>query len=169
MARSLDRRLFIGASYHLHGRVAVVTLDNPPVNGLGHDTRSDVVAGIDRANADAACDAIVVTGGGKAFSGGADIREFNTPKASAEPAQGSEKASERPESDKVRIAIPNGRPGLVVKVDGQVVSIPLRLPRDMKIHELVFSTPNFRSESRKIRADRDQTITLENKPGFYVP
>jgi len=66
--------------------VAIVTLDNPPVNGLGFDTRSAVVAGLDRANADAACDAIVLTGAGKAFSGGADIREFNTPKASGEPA-----------------------------------------------------------------------------------
>ncbi len=66
--------------------MAIVTLDNPPVNGLGFDTRSAVVAGLDRANADAACDAIVLTGAGKAFSGGADIREFNTPKASGEPA-----------------------------------------------------------------------------------
>jgi 3-hydroxyacyl-CoA dehydrogenase len=66
--------------------VAVIALDNPPVNGMGHETRSALVAGLDRANADAACDAIVVTGAGKAFSGGADIREFNTPKASAEPA-----------------------------------------------------------------------------------
>ena len=65
--------------------MAVVTLDNPPVNGLGHETRSGVVAGIDRANADANCDAIVIVGKGKAFSGGADIREFNTPKSSAEP------------------------------------------------------------------------------------
>jgi 3-hydroxyacyl-CoA dehydrogenase len=65
--------------------VAVITLDNPPVNGLGHATRADVVAGIDRAIDDAGCDAIVVTGAGGRFSGGADIREFNTPKASAEP------------------------------------------------------------------------------------
>jgi 3-hydroxyacyl-CoA dehydrogenase len=65
--------------------VAVITLDNPPINGLGHATRSEVVAGIDRAIADAGCDAIVITGAGKRFSGGADIREFNTPKASAEP------------------------------------------------------------------------------------
>ena len=43
----------IGARYELHGRVAVITLDNPPVNGLGHAMRSDVVAGLDRANADA--------------------------------------------------------------------------------------------------------------------
>jgi 3-hydroxyacyl-CoA dehydrogenase len=34
---------------------------------------------------DTACDAIVITGVGKALSGGADIREFNTPKVSAEP------------------------------------------------------------------------------------
>ena len=65
--------------------MAVITLDNPPVNGLGHATRSAIVAGIDRAIADAGCDAIVITGAGGRFSGGADIREFNTPKASAEP------------------------------------------------------------------------------------
>ena len=71
--------------YESQGRVAVITLDNPPVNGLGHATREGVVSGIERANADAAIDIIVLTGAGKAFSGGADIREFNTPKSSAEP------------------------------------------------------------------------------------
>ena len=76
----------MSARYEKIGRVAVVTMDNPPVNGLGYDTRSAIVEGLDRANADATCDAIVLTGAGKAFSGGADIREFNTPKASAEPA-----------------------------------------------------------------------------------
>jgi 3-hydroxyacyl-CoA dehydrogenase len=72
--------------YELHGPVAVITLDNPPVNGLGHATRAGVVAGVERANADAAVAAIVFIGAGKLFSGGADIREFNTPKATAEPA-----------------------------------------------------------------------------------
>src|SRR4029453_11555751 len=75
----------IGAQYAPNGRVAVITLDNPPVNALGHETRSEVVAGIDRASADGNCDAIVIVGKGKMFSGGADIREFNTPKSSAEP------------------------------------------------------------------------------------
>jgi 3-hydroxyacyl-CoA dehydrogenase len=65
--------------------VAVVTLDNPPVNGLGHDVRTGIVTAIDRAQADANVDAIILVGAGKAFSGGADIREFNTPKSSAEP------------------------------------------------------------------------------------
>jgi 3-hydroxyacyl-CoA dehydrogenase len=83
---SKSEERIIGTRYELVGRVAVLTLDNPPVNGLGFDTRSGLVADLDRANADALCDAIVVTGAGKAFSGGADIREFNTPKASAEPA-----------------------------------------------------------------------------------
>ncbi|MGZ5073845.1 MAG: 3-hydroxyacyl-CoA dehydrogenase NAD-binding domain-containing protein, partial [Usitatibacter sp.] len=72
-------------TYRLHGDVAVITLDNPPVNGLGQALRTAVGEGIDRANADAAVKAIVVTGAGNAFSGGADIREFNTPKAPAEP------------------------------------------------------------------------------------
>ena len=71
--------------YRVHGDVAVLTLDNPPVNGLGHALRTALVEGIDRANADAAVKAIVITGAGNAFSGGADIKEFNTPKALAEP------------------------------------------------------------------------------------
>ena len=75
----------MSASYALHGPVAVITLDNPPVNGLGYDTRRGIADGVQRANADAAVKAIVLTGAGKAFSGGADIKEFNSPKAIAEP------------------------------------------------------------------------------------
>ena len=73
------------ASYEVRGNVAVVTLNNPPVNGLGFDTRRGIADGVDRANADPAVKAIVITGAGKAFSGGADIREFGSPKAIAEP------------------------------------------------------------------------------------
>ena len=75
----------IGTEYQLHGGIAVITLDNPPVNGLGHDLRTAIVAGIDGAQADPGVAAIILIGAGKAFSGGADIREFNTPKAMAEP------------------------------------------------------------------------------------
>ncbi len=75
----------MSASYEVHGAVAVITLDNPPVNGLGYATRKAVAEGIDRAEADAAVKAVVITGAGKAFSGGADIREFGSPKALAEP------------------------------------------------------------------------------------
>ncbi len=71
--------------YRVHGDVAVITLDNAPVNGLGYALRSAVVECIDRANADAKVKAIVITGANDVFSGGADIKEFNTPKALAEP------------------------------------------------------------------------------------
>jgi 3-hydroxyacyl-CoA dehydrogenase len=65
--------------------VAVIVLDHPPVNGLDLDTRTALAAGIDRALSDAAVQAIVVTGGEKLFSGGADIREFGLPSARTEP------------------------------------------------------------------------------------
>ena len=73
------------AEYQVNGAVAIITLNNPPVNGLGISTRTAVVAGIKQALADAAVKAIVITGAGKAFSGGADIKEFNSPNAFAEP------------------------------------------------------------------------------------
>ncbi len=73
------------ASYEVRGTIAVITMNNPPVNGLGYDTRRGIAEGVDRANADAAVKAIVITGAGRAFSGGADIREFGSPKAIAEP------------------------------------------------------------------------------------
>ncbi len=69
----------------LHGDVAVITLNNPPVNGLGHATRVGITDGLALAAADPNVKAIVITGAGKAFSGGADIREFGTAKALAEP------------------------------------------------------------------------------------
>jgi enoyl-CoA hydratase/carnithine racemase len=75
----------MSANYELRGNVAVITLDNPPVNGLGHATRLGIVNGLEQAIADAAVKAIVITGAGKAFSGGADIKEFGSPKALAEP------------------------------------------------------------------------------------
>ena len=75
----------MGAQYQVHGHVAVLTLDNPPVNGLGYDTRVQLAQGVDRAVADADVVAIVINGAGKAFSGGADIKEFGSPKAVAEP------------------------------------------------------------------------------------
>ncbi|MES2282805.1 MAG: 3-hydroxyacyl-CoA dehydrogenase NAD-binding domain-containing protein [Pseudomonadota bacterium] len=71
--------------YEVHGPVAVITLNNPPVNGLGQATRLSITDNLQKANADAAIKAIVITGAGKAFSGGADIKEFGSPKALAEP------------------------------------------------------------------------------------
>ena len=73
------------AEYKVHGDVAVITMNNPPVNGLGHSTRVGLTDGLTKANADPSVKAIVITGAGKAFSGGADIKEFGSPKALAEP------------------------------------------------------------------------------------
>jgi 3-hydroxyacyl-CoA dehydrogenase len=73
------------AHYQVQGDVAVITLDNPPVNGLGLSTRQGIADGMAKANADAAVKAIVITGAGKAFSGGADIKEFGKPTAMQEP------------------------------------------------------------------------------------
>ncbi len=73
------------AEYKVHGSVAVITMANPPVNGLGLATRQGIVDGLGRANADAAVSSIVITGAGGAFSGGADIKEFGTDKSLQEP------------------------------------------------------------------------------------
>ncbi|MEQ8226829.1 MAG: 3-hydroxyacyl-CoA dehydrogenase NAD-binding domain-containing protein [Rhodospirillales bacterium] len=62
-------------------RIAVVTIDSPPVNALGHAVRSGVMAALDKVEADDDIDAVVIRGGGRCFSGGADIREFGAPPA----------------------------------------------------------------------------------------
>ena len=68
-----------------HGTVAVLTLDNPPVNGLGHEVRQGIVDALDKVESDTGIRALVLIGAGKGFSGGADIREFTSAKAFAEP------------------------------------------------------------------------------------
>ncbi|QNP48693.1 3-hydroxyacyl-CoA dehydrogenase NAD-binding domain-containing protein [Diaphorobacter aerolatus] len=73
------------AEYQVHGDVAVITLNNPPVNGLGLATRQGIVDALAKAEDDAAVKAVVITGAGKAFSGGADIKEFGTPQSLQDP------------------------------------------------------------------------------------
>ncbi len=75
--------------YETRAAVAVIRLDNPPVNGLGSALRSAIVADLDRALADPAITAIVLIGSDRAFSGGADVREFGTPLAGRAPILGS--------------------------------------------------------------------------------
>lgn len=71
--------------YRLHDHAALITFANPPVNGLSHAVRAELAAALARAAADPEVRAIVLTGAGGRFSGGADIREFNTPKATEQP------------------------------------------------------------------------------------
>lgn len=63
-------------SYTVDGNVAVVTINNPPVNAFGFDVRKGVIEAMNRAEADPAVTCVVLTGGGRTFSGGADITEF---------------------------------------------------------------------------------------------
>jgi 3-hydroxyacyl-CoA dehydrogenase len=72
-------------SFEILDGIAVLTLDNPPVNSLGVELRQALMAGVERANDDPKVAAIVLIGSGAGFSGGADIREFGTPKAAAHP------------------------------------------------------------------------------------
>jgi 3-hydroxyacyl-CoA dehydrogenase len=68
------------AHYAVRDGIAVITLDNPPVNGLGNALRAALLEHLKKADADPAVQAVVLIGSAKAFSGGADIREFNQPR-----------------------------------------------------------------------------------------
>ncbi|HWB44133.1 MAG TPA: 3-hydroxyacyl-CoA dehydrogenase NAD-binding domain-containing protein [Hyphomicrobiaceae bacterium] len=61
------------------GDVAVIRMNNPPVNALGHALRGGLEKAFSDANADAGVKAIVLTGTGRFFSAGADITEFRAP------------------------------------------------------------------------------------------
>ena len=63
----------------LHDGVLVVTIDSPPVNATSASVRAGLLAAVEAANADAGIAALVLTGAGKIFIGGADIREFGQP------------------------------------------------------------------------------------------
>ena len=73
------------SKYQVRGHVAVITIDFPPVNGLGAALRCELMAALDRALLDGNVHAIVLAGTDKAFSGGADVKEFGTPAAGQEP------------------------------------------------------------------------------------
>lgn len=62
-----------------HDRVAVATIDNPPVNALSAAVRAGLAEAVAKAAADPAIDAIVIAAAGKAFIAGADIGEFGKP------------------------------------------------------------------------------------------
>jgi 3-hydroxyacyl-CoA dehydrogenase len=68
------------AHYAVRDGIAIITLNNPPVNGLGNALRRALLEHLQHAEADAAVKAAVLIGSAKAFSGGADIREFNQPR-----------------------------------------------------------------------------------------
>ncbi len=62
--------------YEVRGNIALMTVDNPPVNPLSSGVRQGLHDGVAKALADDAVEAIVLTGAGRAFIAGADISEF---------------------------------------------------------------------------------------------
>ncbi len=68
-----------------HGPVLVLSLNNPPVNGLGLALRTGISNALDQAEADDTVTAVVIKGAGRMFSAGADITEFGTPRSLADP------------------------------------------------------------------------------------
>ena len=61
------------------GRIAVLTVNNPPVNALSQHVRQGLRDGLKQAAADGGVDAIVIVCAGRTFIAGADITEFGKP------------------------------------------------------------------------------------------
>jgi 3-hydroxyacyl-CoA dehydrogenase len=78
--------------YEVHQRVAVITIDNPPVNALGPGIWEGIDEAVARAGTDADVDAAVLIGAGTTFVAGADIRIFDTLKTLEQSLQRSEKS-----------------------------------------------------------------------------
>jgi 3-hydroxyacyl-CoA dehydrogenase len=64
-----------------HGSVAVVTIDNPPVNALSHAVRAGLADTLNAIEADRSFEAVVIRCAGRTFVAGADIREFGKVRA----------------------------------------------------------------------------------------
>jgi 3-hydroxyacyl-CoA dehydrogenase len=66
-------------SVRYEGSIAIVTIDNPPVNALSTPVREGLLAAIGAAFEDRGVAAVVVTGHGRFFVAGADVREMDQP------------------------------------------------------------------------------------------
>ena len=66
-------------SVQRHGDVAVIAMDNPPVNALGIALRTGLMDALTQLRGETGLRAIVLAGTARAFSGGADITEFGKP------------------------------------------------------------------------------------------
>jgi 3-hydroxyacyl-CoA dehydrogenase len=61
------------------GEIAIVTVDNPPVNALKHEVRAGLAEALRRARDDKNTKAVVLACAGRTFFAGADITEFGKP------------------------------------------------------------------------------------------
>ena len=70
--------------YEVRDGVAIVTIDNPPVNALSPGVPEGISDAVARAGADSAANAVVLIGAGTTFIAGADINIFKTLRTRAE-------------------------------------------------------------------------------------
>jgi 3-hydroxyacyl-CoA dehydrogenase len=66
-------------SWNRQGNIALIWIDNPPVNATSHSVREGLAIALVEANADAAIECIIIACKGKTFVAGADVKEFGTP------------------------------------------------------------------------------------------
>ena len=101
--------------YQIVDRVAVVTIDNPPVNALSPGVPEGITAAVERAAGDPAADAIVLIGAGTTFIAGADITIFKQLKTRAQ-------SLERSEAVHARLkALEDSRKPLVAAIHGHAL------------------------------------------------
>ena len=90
------------------GPVALLTLDGPPVNAFNLGMRRELHDALQWTGADRQVKAVVITGSGRGFSAGGDIREFGTAEAGALPGL----------SSHIHIAIERSRKPVIAVVQG---------------------------------------------------
>ena len=101
--------------YEVRQRVAIITVDNPPVNALSPGVPEGITDAVARASADSGADAIVLIGAGQTFIAGADINVFKTLKTR-------EQSLERSEAVHTRLkAIEDASKPLVAAIHGHAL------------------------------------------------
>ncbi len=102
-----------------HGPVAVITIDNPPVNALSPGIPDTIASSLATAQADPGVTAIVLIGGGRTFIAGADINEFARNIAAGKPAG--------PDLHPLLTAIEDSQKPVVVAIQGAALGGGLEL------------------------------------------
>ena len=81
--------------YEIRQRVAIITVDNPPVNALSPGVPEGITEAVARGSADSGADALVLIGAGQTFIAGADINFFKTIKTREQSLERSETVHQR--------------------------------------------------------------------------